>query len=124
MDLRQLRYFIALNEHLTMQVAARVLPTARTEVSRDGQALVVHRFDVDEAGQLKYGMEDFCALLGMRPAEKYETTWERIAKAVRDHVRGPGRQQALRHLATQILLTHALRNADSVNDLRLNINLN
>lgn len=72
----------------------------------------MHRFDVDEAGQLKYGMEDFCALLGMRPAEKYDTTWERIAKAVRDHVRGPGRQQALRHLATQILLTHALRNAD------------
>lgn len=104
--------FIALNEHLSMQVAARLLPTARTEISRDGQALVVHRFDVDEAGQLKYGMEDFCALLGMRPAEKYETTWERIAKAVRDHVRGPGRQQALQHLATQILLTHALRNAD------------
>lgn len=104
--------FIALNEHLTMQVAAKLLPTARTEISRDGQALVVHRFDVDEAGQLKYGMEDFCALLGMRPGEKYMTTWERIAKAVRDHVRGPGRQQALQHLATQLLLTHALRNAD------------
>ncbi|WP_294995667.1 type II toxin-antitoxin system HipA family toxin [uncultured Stenotrophomonas sp.] len=104
--------FIALNEHLTMQVAAKVLPTARTEVSRDGQALVVHRFDVDEQGQLKYGMEDFCALLGKRPAEKYDTTWERIAKAVRHHVPAPQRLQALRQLATQLLLTHALRNSD------------
>jgi len=31
-------------------------------------------------------MEDFCALLGMRPANKYETKWERIVRAVRDHV--------------------------------------
>src|SRR5580658_5888917 len=36
--------FAALNEHLCMQVLAKVLPTARTEVSRDGNALVVYRF--------------------------------------------------------------------------------
>src|SRR5205807_9338074 len=51
--------YIALNEHLCMQVAARVLPTARTELSRDAKALVVHRFDVDDQGQLHWGMEDF-----------------------------------------------------------------
>jgi serine/threonine-protein kinase HipA len=28
-------------------------------------------------------IEDFCAPLGLRPSNKYETTWERIAKAVR-----------------------------------------
>ena len=66
---------LPLNEHLCMQVAARVLPTARTELSQDGNALVVHRFDVDDYGQLRLGMEDFCALLGLRPAAKYETTW-------------------------------------------------
>ena len=75
--------FVALNEHLCMQVAARVLPTAKTEVSDDGQALVVHRFDVDANGQPHWGMEDFCALLGLRPAAKYDTTWERVARAVR-----------------------------------------
>ena len=32
--------FVALNEHLCMQVAARVLPTAKTEISDDGLALV------------------------------------------------------------------------------------
>src|SRR5258708_2757485 len=59
--------FAALNEHLCMQVLAKVLPSARTEVSRDGNALVVYRFDVDDEGQLLWGMEDFCALLGLRP---------------------------------------------------------
>lgn len=104
--------FVALNEHLCMAVARRVMPTAHTEVSDDGQALVVHRFDVDENGQPRWGMEDFCSLLGLRPAAKYDTTWERIAKAVRDHVPGPQRQETHRQLATTLLLTYALRNAD------------
>jgi serine/threonine-protein kinase HipA len=104
--------FAALNEHLCMQVLAKVLPSARTEVSRDGNALVVHRFDVDEEGQLGWGMEDFCALLGLRPAAKYETTWERIARAVRDHVPGGRQYETFRQLTAILLLTYALRNAD------------
>jgi serine/threonine-protein kinase HipA len=104
--------FVALNEHLCMQVASRVLPTAKTEVSDDGQALVVHRFDVDASGQPHWGMEDFCSLLGLRPAAKYDTTWERMARAVRDHVPGPQQLSTLRQLATTLLLTYALRNAD------------
>lgn len=104
--------FVALNEHLCMQVASRVMPAAKTEVSDDGQALVVHRFDVDEQGQPLWGMEDFCSLLGLRPAAKYDTTWERIAKAVRDHVPGAQRLATFRQLATTLLLTYALRNAD------------
>jgi serine/threonine-protein kinase HipA len=104
--------FVALNEHLCMQVASRVMPTAKTEVSDDGQALVVHRFDVDQHGQPHWGMEDFCSLLGLRPAAKYDTTWERIAKAVRDHVPGGQRLETYRQLATTLLLTYALRNAD------------
>jgi serine/threonine-protein kinase HipA len=104
--------FVALNEHLCMQVASRVMPTARTEVSDDGQALVVHRFDVDEQGQPHWGMEDFCALLGLRPAAKYDTTWERIAKAVHHHVPGSRRRETFENLARTLLLTYALRNAD------------
>jgi serine/threonine-protein kinase HipA len=104
--------FIALNEHLCMQVASRVMPTAKTEVSDDGQALLVHRFDVDAQGQAHWGMEDFCSLLGLRPAAKYDTTWERIARAVRDHVPGDRRLDTFRQLAKTLLLTYALRNAD------------
>ena len=104
--------FVTLNEHLCMQVAAQVMPTARTEISRDGQALIVHRFDVDEHGVPHWGMEDFCALLGLRPAAKYETTWERIAKAVRDHVPILNRSGVFQQMAVMLLLTYALRNAN------------
>jgi serine/threonine-protein kinase HipA len=104
--------FAALNEYLCMQVVRKVVPTARTEVSQDGNALVVYRFDVDEEGQPLWGMEDFCALLGLRPAAKYETTWERIARAVRDHVPGENQYETFRRLAATLLLAYALRNAD------------
>jgi serine/threonine-protein kinase HipA len=104
--------FAALNEYLCMQVLAEVLTSAKTEVSRDGNALVVHRFDVNDDGQPLWGMEDFCALLGLRPAQKYETTWERIARAVRDHVPGDRQYETFQRLAAIRLLTYALRNAD------------
>jgi len=104
--------FVSLNEHLCMEVARKVVPAARTEVSLDGQALVVQRFDLDESGKPHWGMEDFCALLGLRPAAKYETTWERIARAVRDHIPAANRQEAFRQMATLLLLSYALHNAD------------
>jgi serine/threonine-protein kinase HipA len=104
--------FATANEHLCMQVVAKMLPTAKTELSEDGNVLVVHRFDVDESGKPYRALEDFCSLLGLRPAQKYETTWERIAKAVRAHVPGRDHYETFQKLTAMLLLTYALRNAD------------
>lgn len=105
---------VALNEHLCMQVARRAgMLTAQTEVSDDGQALVVHRFDYDEDGSTRLGMEDLCSLLTLRPEQKYETTWERVVKRIKEVVPSVAQQnKALSRLADLILLTYALRNAD------------
>jgi serine/threonine-protein kinase HipA len=104
--------FATANEHLCMQVAARVVESAKTELSQDGNVLLVHRFDVDENGKPFRALEDFCSLLGLRPAQKYETTWERIAKAVRAHVPGRDHYETFQKLSAMLLLTYALRNAD------------
>jgi serine/threonine-protein kinase HipA len=105
---------MALNEHLCMEVARRAdMLTAQTEVSEDGQALVVHRFDYEEDGQTRLGMEDLCSLLTLRPEQKYETTWERVVKRIKEVIASPQQQNAaLSRLADLILLTYALRNAD------------
>jgi serine/threonine-protein kinase HipA len=95
-----------------MQVAAKVMPTAKTELSEDGNVLVVHRFDVDESGKPFRALEDFCSLLGLRPAQKYDTTWERVAKAVRAHVPGRDQYETFQKLTAMLLLTYGLRNAD------------
>jgi serine/threonine-protein kinase HipA len=104
--------FATANEHLCMQIAAKVIESARTELSEDGNVLVVHRFDVGENGEPLRAMEDFCALLGLRPAQKYETTWERIAKAVRTYVDGKYHYETFQKLTAMLLMTYAIRNAD------------
>ncbi|MGA8430131.1 MAG: HipA domain-containing protein [Candidatus Sulfotelmatobacter sp.] len=104
--------FATANEHLCMQVVSRVVESAKTELSQDGNILVVYRFDVDEKGKPFRAIEDFCALLGLRPANKYETTWERIAKAVRTFLPGADQYETFKKLTAVLLLTYALRNAD------------
>jgi serine/threonine-protein kinase HipA len=105
---------VALNEHLCMEVSRQAgFPTAVTEVSDDGQALVVHRFDFEADGTTRKGMEDLCSLLTLRPEQKYESTWERVVSRIKDVTPQAERQNAaLSHLADLLLLTYALRNAD------------
>lgn len=105
---------VALNEHLCMEVSRQAgIPTALTEVSEDGRALVVHRFDVEADGVTRKGMEDLCSLLSLRPEEKYQSTWERVVGRIKDVVPNPAQQNtALSQLADLLLLTYALRNAD------------
>ena len=105
---------VALNEHLCMEVARQAgVKTAKTEVSDDGQALVVHRFDYEEDGKTRLGMEDLCSLLALRPEQKYETTWERVAGRIKDIISSEAQQKAaLSQLADLVLLNFALRNAD------------
>lgn len=105
---------VALNEHLCMEVSRQAgFPTATTEVSDDGQALVVHRFDFEDDGTTRKGMEDLCSLLTLRPEQKYESTWERVVGRIKDVTpQVEQRNAALSRLADLLLLTYALRNAD------------
>nr|WP_284738229.1 HipA domain-containing protein [Serpentinimonas maccroryi] len=104
---------VALNEHFCMQVAHRAFGhAARTEVSQDGQALAVHRFDYAEDGITRLGMEDLCSLLALRPEQKYESTWEKVANRIKDVTPVQNQGQALSDLGNLLLLTYALRNAD------------
>ena len=98
--------FAALNQHFCLQVARRVMLTADTELSNDGNTLTLRRLDPHAEGQPHWGVEDFGVLLGQRDA-----SWEHIAEAVRDHVTGNRRGEVFRHLATSLLLSYALRNA-------------
>lgn len=105
---------VAVNEWVCLQAARRAgLETAHGTLSEDGQVLVVERFDVDAEGRPQLGMEDLCSLLGLRPAEKYDSTWERVADALRDVVTGAEPQQReLEKLLRLVVFCLMTRNAD------------
>ena len=105
--------FVGLNEHLCMQaVKATGFAVADTMVSDDGQILVVERFDIDRVSGERLGFEDFCSMLGMGAEQKYDGTWERAARLVRNYVPPQDRRASYEQLAVTLLLTHALGNSD------------
>ncbi len=104
---------LAVNEYLCLEVARRAgltVPTA--ELSRDGQVLVVRRFDRPESGEW-FAVEDFCALKGLDPASKYSGSLEDLAKLPLTYVRGELQGENARKRYTLLLLNYAVRNADA-----------
>lgn len=105
--------FTSLNEHLCMEVSRKAgISTANTRVSDDGHVLIVDRFDVDPRTGRRKGFEDFCSLLGLSPEQKYDSTWERAVRIIREYVHPDQQRASLEQLAVMMLLTFALGNAD------------
>jgi serine/threonine-protein kinase HipA len=107
--------FLGFNEFYSMRVLERVgvVPVAATQMSDDGRALVVERFDVNAEGFPVYGVEDMCGLLGLPPHEKYNSTTEKMLKAAKAYLlsRDSTRQQ-LDQLGWHLLTNYVVRNAD------------
>jgi serine/threonine-protein kinase HipA len=106
--------YMAFNEHHTMRVLARLnkVPVAHTQLSDDGQVLLVERFDVDAQGVPTHGLEDACSLLGLPPHEKYAPSMERVLKATEVYLPDDTRQAQLEQLGYHLLANYVVRNAD------------
>ena len=106
--------YLAFNEHYTMRVLARLdkVPVAHTQLSDDGQILLVERFDVDEQGAPTHGLEDACSLLGLPPHERYAPSMERVLKATEAYLPDAIRQAQLERLGYHLLTNFVVRNAD------------
>jgi serine/threonine-protein kinase HipA len=104
---------IAINEYLCLALAREMqLPVPVTQLSNDGQVLAVGRFDRDPDGT-PVGLEDFCALMGMPPRDKYNATMEAMAKHLSIWCAETKRVQSAKRLVEMVILNLAVRNADS-----------
>ena len=106
--------YLAFNEHYTLRVLARLdkVPVAHTQLSDDGQVLLVERFDVDARGVPSHGLEDACSLLGLPPHEKYAPSMERVLQATAAYLPGDIHQAQLERLGYLLLTNFVVRNAD------------
>lgn len=89
-----------------------VVPVATCQMSDDGRVLVVDRFDVDERGIPRYGLEDACGLLGLPPHEKYRPTVEQVWNATRSYIGADQLRLQREHLGWHLLTNYVVRNAD------------
>jgi serine/threonine-protein kinase HipA len=104
---------LAINEFLCLEVARKSgLSTPETHLSNDGEVLAVRRFDRTVNGEF-IGVEDFCALLGLDPVNKYNTSIENLGRMLIDYVTPIARTENAVGLFKLISLNYALRNADA-----------
>jgi serine/threonine-protein kinase HipA len=104
---------LAANEFFCMRAAAHAgLPVPRIDLSEDGSLLVVERFDLAPDGHY-FGFEDFCSLYVLSTDDKYESSYERIAKRIKEMVSPAHKATALTQFFTSFALSCAVRNGDA-----------
>jgi serine/threonine-protein kinase HipA len=105
---------LATNEYFCLRAAVRCgLDVPRHQLSADGRALVVDRFDLHENGHFR-GFEDFCVLNARSTSDKYRGSYETaILKRFRDFASADAVSDGSERLFTLIALNVAVRNGDA-----------
>ena len=103
---------LAENEFFCMQAVARAgIAVPRYFLSEDRRYFVVERFTEGRDAEPSLGFEEFCTLFGRTRNEKYEGSYERIAKAI---VRISSRpEEDLKTFFRMIVMNMLLRNGDA-----------
>jgi serine/threonine-protein kinase HipA len=103
---------LAENEYFCMRAAMHAkLEVPKFELSKGGKFLVVDRFDIH--GDHYLGFEDFCVLNGKTANQKYDGSYENIAKRINDFVSPQLVRPALESFFKALALSCTLKNGDA-----------
>lgn len=105
---------LAANEFFCLSAAKSLnLPVADFQLSEDGLALVVARFDLKPDGSY-LGYEDFCVLNALSSADKYKGGYEtRLFRRAREFIDVDQHRRAFEDLFKLFVLNCAIRNGDA-----------
>lgn len=105
---------LAANEFFCMTVAKRSgLPVPEFYLSENGGLFVMKRFDLDASRGHSLGFEDMCSLQALGTARKYSSTYERVARSIKDFVSGEFLQSAREQFFASLVLSCMIRNGDA-----------
>ncbi len=103
---------LALNEYFCMRAIQHAnLPTPLFYLSDDLSMFIMKRFDVLEDTSY-LGFEDMCVLTARSTDEKYQGSYEEIARVIKDVVTPTKRKESLKTFFTALIMNHLLRNGD------------
>lgn len=104
---------LAANEFLCMTAAQRAgLPVPEFHLSENGGLFVMKRFDAAASDGSPLGFEDMCCLQALGTAQKYSSTYERVARTIKDFVSGTFLQVAREQFFASLVLSCMIRNGD------------
>jgi len=104
---------LAANEYFCMTaVKLAGLPVPDFLLSENGGLFVMKRFDKTEEGE-NLGFEDFCSLQALGTDKKYDSTYERVARTIKDFVSPERLSSAREQFFTTLVLSAMVRNGDA-----------
>lgn len=104
---------LAANEYFCMTAAERAgLPTPDFFMSHNGGLFILRRFDITSEGN-PIGFEDMCSLQALGTAQKYSSSYERVAKSIRDFISGESLMAAREQFFATLVLSVMVRNGDA-----------
>ena len=103
---------LALNEHFGLCAAKYSgLSVPEWSLSLNGRFLIIDRFDIDDGHY--FGVEDFCVLAGMTSNQKYQGSYEQLARTLRLFVEPGSLVSAQRDFFKMVALSCTVRNGDA-----------
>ena len=104
---------LAANEYFCLTAAKRGgLPVPDFFLSDNGGLFIMRRFDLSSDGA-SLGFEDMCSLQALGTAQKYASSYERVAKTIRDFISGEYLRAAREQFLAMLALSVMLRNGDA-----------
>jgi serine/threonine-protein kinase HipA len=103
---------LALNEYFCMSAIKNVgLETPEFYLSDDLSLFIMKRFDVKEDNSY-LGFEDMCVLTGRGTDEKYDGSYEEVARVIKETISPKYKKEGLKTFFTAIVMNHFLQNGD------------
>jgi serine/threonine-protein kinase HipA len=103
---------LALNEYFCMRAIEHAkLPTPKFYISDDHKLFIMERFDIADDSSY-FGFEDMCVLTARGTEQKYDGSYEEIARVIKDVISPQKRKESLRILFKAIVMNHLLKNGD------------
>lgn len=104
---------LGLNEYYCMKVLQKAsIPTPEFYLSDDARLFIMKRFDKREDGSY-LGFEDMCVLMAKQRDDKYDATYEQIAKTIKTFVSAHHKKSSLLQFYKMIVLNFLLQNGDA-----------
>ena len=104
---------LAANEFFCMTAVKRAgVPAPDFFLSENGGLFIMRRFDID-AENAPLGFEDLCSLQALGTAQKYQGSYERVARTLQDFITPEYLPAAREQFFTMLVFSILLRNGDA-----------